>query len=150
MPKVNLQRIIERINKVLREFEAKVVECKHKVGAILLEELAGVEHGEKLEVLMAVEAETGWKHAELYRCMKFAELYPDLNEFLAAHEGITWSQIAQDHLYGVIQEEPKPRAWTCDLCGQNFLTDTAEPIRIRLCTEDYEKFKTYLTRAHGD
>jgi len=143
--KVDVRRIIERINEVLRRFEVRLIEAKHEIGVILNEELELVPHGEKLMVLSEIEEEVGWKKTELYRCMKFAELYPDLEDFLATHEGISWRQISDYHLYGVIEEEKPLKSWVCSICGHSFLE--VEPIRLRLCADDYQKLKRFLKQA---
>jgi len=146
--KVPLRRIVERIKAILKKLEISILKAKHEIGKVLLDEMKGLEHGEKVETLKEIGKQVGVKQAELYRSMKFVELYPDFNEFMREHPDVSWHYVVHNLLY---EEEGKPteeepleeeRFVECELCGDEFSSE--ETKLIRLCLECSSEFVTWM------
>jgi len=148
--KVNLRRVVERIRAVLRSLEISVLKAKHEIGRILLEEMRELEHGEKMETIREVGKQVGVRQAELYRSMKFAELYPDFNEFIREHPDVSWHYVVHNLLYEKVEElrrevfgKPEEEVFVeCELCGNKF--NREETRVIRLCVDCSSEFVTWV------
>jgi len=140
--KVPLKRIVERIKAILRKLEISILKAKHEVGKVLLDEMKGLEHGEKVETLKEIGKQVGVKQAELYRSMKFAELYPDFNEFMREHPDVSWHYVVHNLLYEEEEGLKEEKFVECDLCGDEFSSEETKP--IRLCLKCSSELVTWM------
>lgn len=78
---------------------------KHEVGRRILKEKESINWGKKLKFLADLGENLGYSPQELYRCVKFADKFPDFEAFktyISLNERnieLSWHQVYSECLY---------------------------------------------------
>jgi len=104
--------LLSKLKQRMEGFELDTISLKHDVGLMVLPHLAKFKqanYGKKTYKDLAKDI--GWSVGEIYHCVRFAQMYPILDDFLkgfsSKDEKLTWYHIHKDLLYAP-KERTKP------------------------------------------
>jgi len=121
------EKLLQDLKKLIRSEDLTLIRFKHEMGRRILQERHNIPWGQKLQFIKALANDLNYSWQDLYFSMKFAEKYPDFDEFeskfLTPLEKFSWRRIVRDLLYEKLPEEAQAVAyvythedWTCPVC----------------------------------